>query len=78
MAKKTRKVQRSDNFKKYFRDPIYNFIPITEKWILELINSKEFQRLRHIRQLGTSEVTYYGANHTRFSHSIGTNAFESA
>jgi len=72
VAKKTRKIQGSDNFKKYFRDPIYNFIPITEKWILELINSKEFQRLRHIRQLGTSEVTYYGANHTRFSHSIGT------
>jgi hypothetical protein len=72
MAKKAKKGQASDNFKKYFRDPIYNFILITEKWILDLINSKEFQRLRHIRQLGTSEVTYYGANHTRFSHSIGT------
>ncbi|WP_051585748.1 HD domain-containing protein [Caldanaerobius polysaccharolyticus] len=58
--------------KKYFRDPIYNFIIIDDKWILDLINSKEFQRLRQIRQLGTSEVTYYGANHTRFSHSIGT------
>ncbi|MBP2070714.1 HD domain-containing protein [Thermoanaerobacterium butyriciformans] len=58
--------------KKYFRDPIYNFIIISENWILDLINSKEFQRLKQVKQLGTSEVTYYGANHTRFSHSIGT------
>ncbi|HHW02504.1 MAG TPA: HD domain-containing protein [Thermoanaerobacterales bacterium] len=72
MAKRIKKIQGSDNFKKYFRDPIYNFISITERWILDLINSREFQRLRYIKQLGTSDVTYYGANHTRFSHSIGT------
>ncbi|MBE3591899.1 MAG: HD domain-containing protein [Thermoanaerobacter sp.] len=57
---------------KYFRDPVHNFIVITRDYILELIDTEEFQRLRQIKQLGTSEITYYGANHNRFSHSIGT------
>ncbi len=37
----------------------------------KLINTREFQRLRRIRQLGFSEFVYPGATHTRFSHSIG-------
>ncbi|MDP9751433.1 HD domain-containing protein [Thermoanaerobacter pentosaceus] len=57
---------------KYLRDPIHNFIVINKDWILKLIDTIEFQRLRQIKQLGTSEITYYGANHNRLSHSIGT------
>ncbi|MBF6568484.1 MAG: HD domain-containing protein [Candidatus Binataceae bacterium] len=36
-----------------------------------LLNGREFQRLRRIKQLGFSELTFPGATHTRFSHCIG-------
>lgn len=56
---------------KVFRDPIHNYIHIEHKVILDLINTKEFQRLRRIKQLGTSSFTFHGAEHSRFTHSIG-------
>ncbi|KRM00056.1 hydrolase [Liquorilactobacillus satsumensis DSM 16230 = JCM 12392] len=39
--------------------------------ILDLINTREFQRLRRIRQLGTASSTFHGAEHSRFTHSVG-------
>ncbi len=38
----------------------------------ELVNTKAFQRLRHIRQLGLVNLVFPGAEHSRFTHSIGT------
>jgi HD superfamily phosphohydrolase len=54
-----------------FRDPIHNYIKIEYPLILDLINSKEMQRLRRIRQLGTTSFTFHGAEHSRFTHSLG-------
>ncbi|HWJ88033.1 MAG TPA: HD domain-containing protein [Pelagibacterium sp.] len=58
------------------RDPIHGLIsfdlndPIEAK-VWEIIKAPEFQRLRHIRQLGVSEFVFPSATHTRFAHSIG-------
>lgn len=60
---------------KIIRDPVHNVISFEntpcDRLLLDLINCKEFQRLRRIRQLGLSELVFPGANHTRFAHSIG-------
>lgn len=56
---------------KVLRDPIHNYIYIQHKVILDLINTREFQRLRRIKQLGTTSYTFHGAEHSRFGHSVG-------
>ncbi|MCD6154487.1 MAG: HD domain-containing protein [Candidatus Verstraetearchaeota archaeon] len=53
------------------RDPIHGYIFINELE-REIIDTATFQRLRRIKQLGGAYLTYPGAEHTRFSHSIGT------
>lgn len=52
------------------RDPIHGYIYIGEDE-KEIIDSPIFQRLRRIRQLSGAHITYPGAQHTRFDHSIG-------
>lgn len=52
------------------RDNVYGDIEVPAKFI-ELINTKEFQRLRRIKQLATAEQVFPGATHSRFAHSIG-------
>ncbi len=58
---------------KVFRDPVHRLIRIqpADQFILDLIGTPEFQRLRRIRQLGVSSLTYHGAEHSRFVHSLG-------
>jgi uncharacterized protein len=58
---------------KVFRDPIHGLIRIDrrDEFVLELIDTPEMQRLRRIRQLGVSSLTYHGAEHSRFVHSLG-------
>lgn len=57
--------------KKWIRDSIHGDIDISEKVIIDLINSREFQRLRRISQLGGAQFVFPTATHTRFSHCIG-------
>jgi len=56
---------------KVFKDPVHRYIYVQDEVIWDLINAPEFQRLRRIRQLGTSYLTFHGAEHSRFSHSLG-------
>ncbi|RUS47228.1 HD domain-containing protein [Cohnella sp. AR92] len=56
---------------KVFKDPVHHSVYVQEETIWRLINTPEFQRLRRIRQLGTTYLTFHGAEHSRFSHSLG-------
>lgn len=62
--------------KKYhiIRDPIHGFIKYND---LErnIIDSQPFQRLRNIKQLAFTHLIYPGAEHSRFSHSLGVMEF---
>ncbi len=51
-------------------DPIHDFISVSNSE-LKIIDSPIFQRLRRIRQLTGAHLTYPGAQHTRFEHSLG-------
>ena len=53
------------------KDAIHGNIKLTE---LErsLLDTREMQRLRGIKQLALTYLVYPGANHTRFEHSLGT------
>ncbi len=61
---------------KLFRDPVHDTIAIPTatdagRMVLALMDCREVQRLRRIRQLGLSFLVYPGAEHSRFSHSLG-------
>ena len=56
---------------KVFRGPVHDYIHVQHPIILELINSRELQRLRRIKQTGASMYTFHTAEHSRFSHSLG-------
>ena len=56
---------------KVFKDPVHRYIHVRDRVIWDLIGTKEFQRLRRIKQLGTTYLTFHGAEHSRFNHSLG-------
>lgn len=56
---------------KTITDPIHGDIYVT-RLEAEFINSAPMQRLRRVKQLGTTHLVYPGATHTRFSHALGT------
>lgn len=61
---------------KIIRDPVHDVIAFrldkpTDALLFQLISSVEFQRLRRIRQLGMASLAYPGADHSRYSHSLG-------
>lgn len=57
------------------RDPVHGLIAFEsdeQRIIEQLLDTPEVQRLRRIRQLGFTSLAYPGAEHTRFSHALGT------
>lgn len=59
-----------------YRDPVHNIIRLRTdtaegELMMKLIDTSEFQRLRRIKQLGLGLYTYQGAEHSRFTHSLG-------
>ena len=59
-----------------YRDPVHNIIHLRTNTpdgdlLMRLVDTAEFQRLRRIRQLGLALFTYQGAEHSRFTHSLG-------
>ena len=52
------------------RDPIHGSIVVSDQET-RVIDSRAFQRLRHVRQLGFGDLAFPGATHTRNAHSLG-------
>jgi HD superfamily phosphohydrolase len=56
--------------KQLIRIPAQTDVPVTPR-VLRLIDTRPFQRLRHITQLGLVGMVYPGAQHSRWEHSLG-------
>jgi HD superfamily phosphohydrolase len=61
---------------KIIRDPVHDVIAFrlerpVDALLFRLLNAAEFQRLRRIVQLGMASLAYPGADHSRYSHSLG-------
>ena len=59
------------NEEKVFKDPVHRYVHVRDRVIWDLIATPEFQRLRRVSQLGTTNITFHGAEHSRFNHSLG-------
>ncbi|XP_052402770.1 deoxynucleoside triphosphate triphosphohydrolase SAMHD1-like [Carassius gibelio] len=55
---------------KIFNDPIHGHMEL-HPLMVKIIDTPQFQRLRHIKQLGGTYLVYPGASHNRFEHSLG-------
>ncbi|KAM8863771.1 deoxynucleoside triphosphate triphosphohydrolase SAMHD1 [Spinachia spinachia] len=55
---------------KVFNDPIHGHIEFP-LLLIRIIDTPQFQRLRHIKQLGGAYFVFPGASHNRFEHSLG-------
>jgi HD superfamily phosphohydrolase len=51
-------------------DNLHGFVYLTDLE-RDLVNTPQFQRLRRLKQLGVADLVFPGAQHTRFSHSLG-------
>ena len=55
---------------KLFYDPIHGYLKFGGN-CLQIIDSEQFKRLQHIKQLGACYYVFPGATHYRFEHSLG-------
>lgn len=57
-----------------FRDPVHGDITLhlpADQVVLDVVDTPEFQRLRRVRQLALASFAFHGAEHSRFTHSLG-------
>ncbi len=52
------------------RDPIHGTITVSDEET-QIVDSRFYQRLRNVRQLGFGDLAFPGATHTRHAHSLG-------
>ena len=52
------------------RDPLHGAIEVRREE-LQFLDHPLYQRLRHIKQLGFSDLSFPGATHNRYLHSMG-------
>ncbi|MEY4577777.1 MAG: hypothetical protein RL701_2480 [Pseudomonadota bacterium] len=56
------------------RDPVHGLVAFEgahERVIAALLDAREVQRLRNVRQLGFTSLVFPGAEHSRFAHCVG-------
>ena len=57
------------------RDPLHDLVEFSsdqlERTLWKAAQTRPFQRLRRVKQLGFSDLVFPGASHSRFAHSIG-------
>ncbi|RNF25718.1 SAM domain-containing protein [Trypanosoma conorhini] len=63
-------VRLGDTPGKHIQDRVHEYV-FLPSLAIRIIDTLEFQRLRSLKQLGTTVFLYPGATHTRFEHSIG-------
>lgn len=76
MSNASARIQMQAMGEKIIRDPVHDVIAFRTDWpgealLFRLVNTPEFQRLRRIHQLGMASLAYPGADHSRYSHSLG-------
>jgi HD superfamily phosphohydrolase len=57
------------------RDPVHGLVAFEaeeERAVALLMDTPEMQRLRRVRQLGVTSLAFPGAEHSRFSHAVGS------
>ncbi|KAF2077132.1 hypothetical protein CYY_001579 [Polysphondylium violaceum] len=64
---KTSKIRKQS---KIINDVVHGHMDVPD-YILEFVDSEQFQRLRDLKQLGTTSFVFPCGTHTRFEHSLG-------
>lgn len=65
---------KTENLYHVIKDPVHGTMQFTtseDNWTKPFIDHPNFQRLRHIKQLGMGDFIFPGAVHSRFNHSLG-------
>lgn len=55
---------------KTINDPVHGHMFLGDH-LMQVVDTPQFQRLRDLKQLGTTHFVFPGASHTRFEHSLG-------